>query len=63
VARCAATLDGTAADPVTDRDVLTAHFPATKFREGYDQDRVDDLLDQVVLALRAQSGGHAGTRA
>lgn len=63
VGRCAAALDGTAADPVSDRDVLGARLPATKVREGYDQDQVDDLLDEVVRALRARSGGPAGTRA
>lgn len=60
VARCVETLDGTAAEPVSDRDVLSARFPATKFREGYDQDRVDDLLDEVVRALRARSAGNPG---
>ncbi|MCU1431542.1 MAG: DivIVA domain protein, partial [Actinotalea sp.] len=34
-------------------DVLNKKFQATKFREGYDQDEVDDFLDEVVNTLRA----------
>ncbi|CAL8969683.1 hypothetical protein CELL_00579 [Cellulomonas sp. T2.31MG-18] len=33
-------------------DVTALRFAATKLREGYDQDAVDDLLDRVVAALR-----------
>lgn len=32
--------------------VLNVRFAATKFRPGYDQDVVDDLLDRVIHALR-----------
>ena len=38
---------------LTADDVLNKKFQATKFREGYDQDEVDDFLDEVVNALRA----------
>jgi len=31
-----------------------AATPVTTFREGYDQDAIDDLLDEVVVALRAR---------
>lgn len=34
-------------------DVLNKTFPETKFRPGYDQDEVDDFLDEVVNTLRA----------
>ena len=34
-------------------DVLNKRFQPTKFREGYDQDEVDDFLDEVVNTLRA----------
>src|SRR5690606_38002909 len=34
-------------------DVLNKKFQATKFREGYDQDEVDDFLDEVVNTLRS----------
>lgn len=34
-------------------DVLNKRFQQTKFREGYDQDEVDDFLDEVVNTLRA----------
>jgi len=38
---------------LTADDVLNKKFQATKFREGYDQDEVDDFLDDVVNTLRA----------
>ena len=31
-------------DMITAADVLNAKFQSTKFRDGYDQDQVDDLL-------------------
>jgi len=40
---------------LTADDVLNKKFQATKFREGYDQDEVDDFLDEVVNTLRAVS--------
>lgn len=33
-------------------DVINKRFQPTKFREGYDQDQVDDYLDEIVVALR-----------
>jgi len=33
-------------------DVERVRFGATKFREGYDQDEVDDMLDRIVATLR-----------
>jgi DivIVA domain-containing protein len=36
----------------TPEDVVNKRFQATKFREGYDQDEVDDFLDEVVNELR-----------
>ena len=33
-------------------DVVNKRFQPTKFREGYDQDEVDDFLDEVVNELR-----------
>lgn len=41
---------------LTADDVLNKKFQATKFREGYDQDEVDDFLDDVVNTLRAVQG-------
>jgi DivIVA domain-containing protein len=38
-------------------DVLNSKFEATKFRDGYDQDEVDDFLDRVVATLRARETG------
>lgn len=37
---------------LTADDVLNKKFQSTKFREGYDQDEVDDFLDEVVGTLR-----------
>ncbi len=41
---------------LTADDVLNKKFQATKFREGYDQDEVDDFLDEVVNTLREVQG-------
>lgn len=37
---------------LTPEDVVNKRFESTKFREGYDQDDVDDFLDEVVVELR-----------
>ncbi|UNX55986.1 DivIVA domain-containing protein [Georgenia sp. TF02-10] len=41
---------------LTADDVLNKKFQPTKFREGYDQDEVDDFLDEVVNTLRVVQG-------
>ncbi|MHB1065004.1 MAG: DivIVA domain-containing protein [Georgenia sp.] len=41
---------------LTADEVLNKKFQATKFREGYDQDEVDDFLDEVVNTLRVVTG-------
>ena len=41
---------------LTAEEVLNKKFQATKFREGYDQDEVDDFLDEVVNTLRNIQG-------
>ena len=38
--------------PLTPEDVVNKRFQPTKFREGYDQDEVDDFLDEIVVELR-----------
>jgi DivIVA domain-containing protein len=38
--------------PLSADDVVNKRFNQTKFREGYDQDEVDDFLDEVVAELR-----------
>lgn len=40
---------------LTPEDVVNKRFQSTKFREGYDQDEVDDFLDEVVVELRRLS--------
>ena len=37
---------------LTPEDVVNKRFQPTKFREGYDQDEVDDFLDEIVMELR-----------
>jgi DivIVA domain-containing protein len=37
---------------LTPEDVVNKRFQQTKFREGYDQDEVDDFLDEIVIELR-----------
>jgi DivIVA domain-containing protein len=38
---------------LTAEDILNKKFSATKFREGYDVEEVDDFLDEVVRTLSA----------
>lgn len=38
--------------PLTPEDILSKTFRITRFRPGYDQDEVDDFLDQVTQELR-----------
>src|SRR5699024_12865739 len=37
---------------LTPEVVVNKKFQVTKFREGYDQDEVDDFLDEIVEELR-----------
>lgn len=37
---------------LTPEDVVNKRFQPTRFREGYDQDEVDDFLDEVVSTMR-----------
>src|SRR5665647_1597547 len=36
-------------------DVLNKNFTATQFRRGYDEQEVDDFLDEIVVELRRLS--------
>jgi DivIVA domain-containing protein len=45
-------IDEVAEMALTPEDVVNKRFNPTKFREGYDQDEVDDFLDEVVVELR-----------
>ncbi len=42
-------------------DVAGQRFRPTRFRQGYDQDEVDDFLDEVQQALDAHDRGGALT--
>lgn len=37
---------------LTPEDVVNKKFQPTKFREGYDQDEVDEFLDEILVELR-----------
>lgn len=41
---------------LTPEEVVNKRFTIVKFREGYDQDEVDDFLDEVVIELRSLAG-------
>lgn len=47
---------------LTPEDVINKRFQPTKFREGYDQDEVDDFLDEVVVELRRLNQEHEDLR-
>ena len=48
---------------LTADDVLNKKFQATKFREGYEQDEVDEFLDEVVEAMRQLEAENADLKA
>jgi len=48
---------------LTPEDVLNKHFTATQFRRGYDEQEVDDFLDEVVVELRRLAGENSDLRA
>ncbi|HLP22918.1 MAG TPA: DivIVA domain-containing protein [Microbacteriaceae bacterium] len=48
---------------LTPEDVVNKRFQTTKFRDGYDQDQVDDFLDEVVVELRRLTQENAELRA
>lgn len=37
---------------LTPEEIVNKRFQSTKFRDGYDQDEVDDFLDEVVVEMR-----------
>lgn len=47
---------------LTPEDVVNKQFQPTKFREGYDQEEVDDFLDDVVAELRRLNEENDGLR-
>jgi DivIVA domain-containing protein len=48
---------------LTPEEILSKRFQTTKFRDGYDQDEVDDFLDAVVLEMRRLIAENADLRA
>jgi DivIVA domain-containing protein len=44
-------------------EILSKRFQTTKFRDGYDQDEVDDFLDEVVVEMRRLVAENADLRA
>ncbi|EEJ54337.1 cell division protein GpsB [Mobiluncus mulieris] len=47
---------------LTTDDIVNKKFQPTKFREGYDQDEVDDFLDEVVNTLDAMTKERDGLK-
>ena len=47
---------------LTPEDVLNKNFTATQFRRGYDEQEVDDFLDEVVAELRRLGGENTDLR-
>ena len=48
---------------LTPEEILSKRFQTTKFRDGYDQDEVDDFLDEVVLEMRRLIAENADLKA
>lgn len=48
---------------LTPDDVLNKRFQTTKFRDGYEQDEVDDFLDEVVVEFRRLSDENESLKA
>ncbi len=48
---------------LTPEEILSKRFQTTKFRDGYDQDEVDDFLDAVVVEMRRLVAENADLRA
>ncbi|AVG23956.1 DivIVA [Pontimonas salivibrio] len=47
---------------LTPEDIVNKRFQATKFREGYDPDEVDDFLDEVVVEMRRLTEENEGLK-
>lgn len=47
---------------LTPEDVVNKKFQPTKFREGYDQDEVDEFLDAIIVELRRLGQENADLR-
>lgn len=47
---------------LTPEDVVNHRFVSTKFRGGYDQDDVDDFLDEIVVELRRLTAENVALR-
>ena len=48
---------------LTPEEILSKRFQTTKFRDGYDQDEVDDFLDEIVVEMRRLVAENADLRA
>lgn len=47
---------------LTPEDAVNSRFKPSKFREGYDQDEVDDYIDLIVVELRRLTAENAALR-
>jgi DivIVA domain-containing protein len=48
--------------PLNPEEVVNKRFSATKFRQGYDEEEVDEFLDEVVAELRRLNAENAELR-
>jgi DivIVA domain-containing protein len=48
--------------PLNPEEVVNKRFSATKFRQGYDEEEVDEFLDEVVADLRRLNAENAELR-
>lgn len=48
--------------PLNPEEVVNKRFSATKFRQGYDEEEVDEFLDEVVTELRRLNAENADLR-
>src|SRR3954452_19627538 len=49
--------------PLNPEEVVNKRFSPTKFRQGYDEEEVDEFLDEVVAELRRLNGENEELRA
>lgn len=63
VARSRGSIPAGSLQILTPEDAVNKRFGQTKFREGYNQDEVDDFLDEIIVELRRLTNANSATRA
>lgn len=62
LARSQGSLPAESSSNITPEYVVNKRFGPTKFREGYDQNEVDDFLDEIVVELRRRVSANVESR-